>query len=99
MFAIIEMADVKKQRICIKFCFKLNKTAVETHRMLKRAFGDQALSQAKTFEWFKRFKYGRETVEDCKHFGKLRRTISFAVRPLHREENLPLPLPSPRSFN
>jgi hypothetical protein len=29
--AIIEMADVKEQRICIKFCFKLNKTAAETH--------------------------------------------------------------------
>jgi hypothetical protein len=53
--AIIKMADVKKQRICIKFCFKLNKTAAETHRMLKEAFGEQALSQARSFEWFKRF--------------------------------------------
>jgi hypothetical protein len=58
--AIIEMADVKKQRICIKFCFKLNKTAAETHRMLKEAFGEQALSQATTFEWFKRFIDGCE---------------------------------------
>jgi hypothetical protein len=24
----------------------------ETHRMLKEAFDEQALSQAKTFEWF-----------------------------------------------
>jgi len=56
---IIEMADVKEQRICIKFCFKLNKTAVETHRMLKEAFGEQALSQARTFEWFTHFKDGR----------------------------------------
>jgi len=37
----IEMADVKEQTICIKFCFKLNKTAAETHRMLKKAFGEQ----------------------------------------------------------
>jgi len=64
--AIIEMADVKEQRICIKFCFKLNVTAAETHRMLK-AFGEQALNQARTFELFKRFKNGRESVEDCKH--------------------------------
>jgi hypothetical protein len=34
--AIIETAVVKEQRICIKFCFKLNKTADETHRMLER---------------------------------------------------------------
>jgi hypothetical protein len=52
--AIIEMADVKKQIICIIFCFKLRKTAPET-QMLKEAFGKQALSQARTFEWFKRF--------------------------------------------
>jgi hypothetical protein len=52
VFAFIEMAGVKEQRTCIKFCFKLNKTAAETHRMLKEAFGEQALSQARTFEWF-----------------------------------------------
>jgi len=69
--AIIEMADVKEQRICIKFCFKLNKTAAETHRMLKEAFGEQALSQARTFEWFKCFKDGWESVEDRKHSGQL----------------------------
>jgi len=67
--ANIEMADVKEQRICIKFCFKLNKTAVETRRMLKEAFGEKAFSQARTFEWFKRFKDGRESVEDLKHSG------------------------------
>ena len=33
----IEMAGVKEQKTCIKFCFKLNKTAAETHRMLKEA--------------------------------------------------------------
>jgi hypothetical protein len=42
--AIIEMAGVKEQRICIKFCFKLKKTAAETHRRLQEAFGEQALS-------------------------------------------------------
>jgi len=68
--AIIEMADVKEQRVCIKFCFKLNKTATETHRMLKEAFGEQALSQARTFQWFKRFKDGWESVEDRKHSGR-----------------------------
>jgi hypothetical protein len=70
VFAIIEMAGVKEQRTCIKFCFKLNKTAAETHRMLKEAFGKQALSQARTFEWFKCFKDGRESVEDDKHTGR-----------------------------
>jgi hypothetical protein len=43
------MADFKQQRICIRFCFKLKKTAVETHRTLVEAFGDNAMSQSKTF--------------------------------------------------
>ena len=60
------MVGVKEQRTRIKFCFKLNKTAAETHRMLKEAFGEQALSQARTFEWFKRFKDGRESVEEAR---------------------------------
>ena len=39
--------------------------------MLKGAFGEQALSQARTFEWFKHFKEGWESVEDDKHSGRL----------------------------
>jgi hypothetical protein len=68
--AIIEMVGVKEQSTSIKFCFKLNKTAAETHRMLKDAIGEPALSQARTFDWFKRFKDGRESVEDDKHSGR-----------------------------
>ena len=44
----------------------LNFAAAETHRILKEAFGEQALSQARTFDGFKRFKDGREYVEDDK---------------------------------
>ena len=69
--ANIKMVDVKEQKIGIKFCFRLVKTAAQTHRMLKEAFGEQALSQARTFEWFKHFKDGRESVEDCKSSGRL----------------------------
>jgi len=50
------MTDVKEQRVYIKLCFKLGKMAVETHRMLKEAFGDNALGQTQTNEWFKHFK-------------------------------------------
>jgi len=66
--ANIEMADVKKQRICIKFSFRLNRTAADTHRMLK-AFGEQALRQARTFEWFRCFKDGQKSVENRKPSG------------------------------
>jgi hypothetical protein len=51
------MADLREQSLCIKFCFKLGKTAVETHQMLKQAFGD-SLGQTQTCDWYKHFKNG-----------------------------------------
>jgi hypothetical protein len=38
--------------------------------MLKEVFGEQALSQGRTFEWFKCFKDGQESVEDDEHSGR-----------------------------
>jgi hypothetical protein len=37
------MADHKEQRVCVKFCFLLGKTAAETVGMLRQAFNDDAL--------------------------------------------------------
>jgi hypothetical protein len=44
------MTDMKEQQICIKF----STTVVETHKMLKVAFRDNALGQT---QGFKRFMY------------------------------------------
>jgi hypothetical protein len=62
-----KITEKKEQRIWIKFCFKLGKTASETHRLHKEAFGDNALGQMQTYEWFKRFKKGRILVDDEEH--------------------------------
>jgi hypothetical protein len=43
-----EMADLKEQRICVKFCFKLGKTASEMHEMLKTAFAYNAMGRTQT---------------------------------------------------
>jgi hypothetical protein len=58
------MTDEKEQWICIKFCFKLGKTVSETHRILKEEFGNNALGQKQTYEWFKGFKNGWMSVEN-----------------------------------
>ena len=58
------MTDVKERWICIKCCFKFSKMASETHRMLKEAFGDNALGQTQTYKWFKRFKNRWMSVDD-----------------------------------
>jgi hypothetical protein len=49
------MDVLKEQRVCIKFCQKLGKTATETYKMIQ-AFGETALSKSKTFEWYFRKK-------------------------------------------
>ena len=58
------MADFHEQSACIKFCFKLGKTATECYEMLKTAFGEQAMGRSQTFQWFTRFKAGRRSIDD-----------------------------------
>ncbi|GBM53981.1 hypothetical protein AVEN_18741-1 [Araneus ventricosus] len=50
-----------EQRVNIKFCFKLGRTATETHEMLLKV---DAVSKNCVFEWFKRFRDGKEDVKD-----------------------------------
>jgi hypothetical protein len=47
------MADLREQRVCMKFCFELGKTAAETHQMLQQAFGNNSLGQTQTYDWYK----------------------------------------------
>lgn len=53
-----------KQRINMKFCFKLQKSAKETHEMLKLVYGDAAVTRKTVYKWFERFRGGCESVED-----------------------------------
>jgi len=55
--------------ICIKFCFRLSKMALETHRKLEEAFGDNAIGQMQTYEWVKHFKNRWMSVNDEERFG------------------------------
>ncbi|KAM7236005.1 hypothetical protein CapIbe_013191 [Capra ibex] len=59
-----------EQRISIKFCVKLNKSASETHHLLKEAYGDEVMSRARVFDWHKRFKKGREDIRDDARSGR-----------------------------
>jgi hypothetical protein len=54
----------------MEFCFKLGKTASETHEMLKTAFGDNAMGRTQSFERFSRFKLGETLVEDSERSGR-----------------------------
>ncbi|GFW97662.1 protein GVQW3 [Trichonephila clavipes] len=64
------MCENTDQRICIKFCFKLGKTGTETYEMMKTAFGDEAMSHARFFEWFRPFKESRQSVNSDPRSGR-----------------------------
>jgi len=52
-----------EQRINMKFCFKLQKSAKETHKMLKLVYGDAAVTMKTVCKWFEQFRNGCESVE------------------------------------
>ena len=64
------MADLKEQRVCIKFCFLLRKTAAETVTMFRGTFKEEALSQARVYKWFSQFKHGDMSLEDQTQSGR-----------------------------
>ena len=52
------------------FCFHLNKTAAEAHRMLSSTYGEAALGERTCREWFQRLKSGDFDFKDRHGGGK-----------------------------
>ena len=61
-------SNTLEERYAIKFCFKLGKNA--TYGMLQTAFRASCINQASVFEWYKKFKEGRESVRDDERCGR-----------------------------
>lgn len=59
-----------EQRYAIKFCVKLSKSATETVELLSQAYPADRLSKTQIFEWHRRFREGRETVENDPGCGR-----------------------------
>jgi transposase len=59
-----------EQHIDMKFCFKLQKSAKETHEMLKLVYGDAAVTMETVYKWFERFRNGCESAEDEERSGR-----------------------------
>jgi transposase len=63
-------ARLLEQRINIKFCAKLGKSASETLKMLTKVYGADVTKKSSVFEWHKRFKEGLEDVKDDERTGR-----------------------------
>jgi hypothetical protein len=57
------MCESTEQRICINVCFKVEKTATETYRLLQQAFDEDAMGLTQVLDWFRRFKECRTSAE------------------------------------
>ena len=65
LFSVRIMLSVNaERRINVKFCVNLGKSATETYHLLKKVDCDECLSHTQVFEWFRRFKEGREEIGD-----------------------------------
>ena len=59
-----------EHRINLKFLVRLGKTPTEALKLLQGVYGDDTMSRTSLFEWHKRFKEGREEVEDDHRSGR-----------------------------
>jgi len=64
------MYESTEQRICIKFCFNIGKTAMETYQLLQQAYGEDAMGRTQVFDWFRRFEESRTSVENDPRSGR-----------------------------
>ncbi|KAJ8953745.1 hypothetical protein NQ318_015401 [Aromia moschata] len=53
-----------EQQVSLNFHVELGKTFTKAYAMLKEVYGNECLSLTQVFEWFKRFKEGREASEN-----------------------------------
>ena len=58
------------QGINLTFLVKLEEMLMKSLQTLQEAYGDQAMSRARVFEWHRRFREGEEDVEDKPRSGR-----------------------------
>ena len=68
-FSLVRRMSVE-QRINLKFLVRLGKTPTEALKLLQEVYGDDTMSRTCLFEWHRRFKEGREEVEDDHRSGR-----------------------------
>ncbi|XP_064115144.1 protein GVQW3-like [Macrobrachium nipponense] len=64
------MSEGIEQRYCIKFCYKLGDTQVQTIQKIQQAFGDETMVITEIKEWYNCFKQGQTSVESKPRSGR-----------------------------
>jgi transposase len=58
------------ERVNMKFCFKLGKSATETHEMFVEVYGDAVITRKTVYKWSERFRSGSESIDDEERPGR-----------------------------
>lgn len=61
---------MKDQRICIKFCVKNEIKRSAVVEMLQKAYGERAMKKTAVYDWYGRFREGREEDDDDDRSGR-----------------------------
>jgi len=61
---------MEEQRVEIKFCFEVCKSAAETIELINKSYGRAAMNRADVYRRYARFGDGREDVKDDARSGR-----------------------------
>ena len=64
------MKELEEQRLCVKFCCKMDKNFTETFQLLNQTYGEECMSRTQCYEWFKRFNKGGMSVGEDRRPGR-----------------------------
>lgn len=63
-------SELTEHRAIIKFCVNLDKTPVQTLKMMEQANLKPKVCRSLVFRWHKRYRDGRESLSDDKRSGR-----------------------------
>jgi transposase len=69
LVAKLDSSEREKQ-VNMKFCFRLGKSATETHEMLVEVYGDTAVTRNTVYKWYERFRSGSDLIDDEERPGR-----------------------------
>ena len=68
-FSLVRRISVEQQNN-LKYLIRLGKTPTEAVKLLQKVYGNDTMSRLCLFEWHRKFKEGREEVEDDHRSGR-----------------------------
>ena len=70
MLNMAESESNVEQHYARRFMFREGESASKVYIRLQKAYGEHCMSRARVFEWFKRFKTGRTSIDNEPRSGR-----------------------------